>query len=104
MGEKKYVASLEEEIGVLKLADKPVGSVISWANASHRAAVEAWMDNGGVINEEYYKAEIPVVNRELELGGLHLAYLLNGVFTTPPAGVEVVKPNTGAPVLTPRQE
>lgn len=84
MGEKKYLATLESEITELKLAEKPVGTPTAWANASHRAATEAWVSNGGVVNEDYYRDELPVVNRELELGGLHLAFLLNGIFTVPP--------------------
>lgn len=103
LSEKKYLATLEAEISELKLADKPVGTAAAWANASHRVAVEAWVPDGGAINEDYYKDELPVLNRELELGGLHLADLLNKIFIAPAPGGEVVKPNSGAPVLTPRE-
>ena len=103
MSEKKYLGVLEGEIASLGLASKPVGTPAAWANASHRAAVEAWVPNGGVIDEQYYKDELPTMNRELELGGLHLADLLNGVFTVAAVGGEVVKPKTGAPVLVPRE-
>ncbi len=103
MNEKKYVGVLEGEIASLDLTKRPVGTPVAWANASHRAAVEAWVPNGGVIDEQYYKEELPTMNRELELGGLHLADLLNEVFTELPAGSEAVTPNKGAPVLTPRE-
>ena len=104
MNEKKYLATLEEEITSLKLETKPVGTPIAWANSSHRAAVEAWVPDGGIINDEYWQAEGPVLNRELELGGLHLANLLNGVFTQLPPGSEVViKPTPDkVPLLKPR--
>ena len=82
LSEKKYLVRLEAEVADLKLEDKPVGTPASWANASHRAAVDALVQPGGVIDENYFRAEIPVVDRELEFGGLHLAALLNGVFTT----------------------
>ncbi len=82
INEKKYVANLESEITTLKLADKPLGTPIAWANASHRAATEAWAPDGAVINQQYYETEIPVVDRELEFAGLHLAALLNQIFPT----------------------
>jgi hypothetical protein len=83
--EKDYLALLEGEIADLKLESKPVGTPTAWANASHRAAVQAWVPNGALIDKQYFQDEIPVVDRELEFGGLHLADLLNGIFTVPPS-------------------
>ncbi len=97
LSEEKYVAGLEAEITALKLTEKPIGNPISWTNASHRAAVEAWVPNGGVVGKDYYDAEIPVLDRELEFGGLHLANVLNTLLVAAPK-------REGAPVLLPRPE
>ena len=104
LDEKKYLAMLEADIAKNDLTKKPVGTPIAWANASHRAAVEAWVPNGGVIGKEYYESEIATVDRELEFGGLHLADVLNNVFTAPPAGSESGPRSVpgSEPVLKPR--
>ena len=103
--EKAYLALLEQQIVDLKLAAKPDGTPMAWANASHRAAVEALVANGTLIDQQYFDDEIPVVDRELETGGLHLAHLLDSIFTTlPPAAEPVIKPAPNArPTLIPRE-
>ena len=86
LSETKYLAMLEDEISRLNLAAQPVGTPTAWANSSHRAAAAFWVDNGAVISDQYYKEVQPTHDRELELGGLHLADLLNKIFTqVPPA-------------------
>ena len=105
LSEKAYLALLEQQITDLKLAAKPDGTPVAWANASHRAAVEALVVNGTLIDQQYFDEEIPVVDRELETGGLHLAHLLDSIFTAPPPQAEpVIKPGAGAqPKLIPRE-
>ena len=105
LSERAYLAVLEQQITDLKLAAKPDGTPIAWANASHRAATEALVTNGALIDQQYFEEEIPVVDRELETGGLHLAHLLDSIFTTPPPGAEpIVKATPGTvPKLIPRE-
>ncbi len=105
LNETKYLALLEKDITDLKLNEKPDGTPTAWANASHRAAVAALVSNNTLIDQQYFDDEIPVVDRELEFGGLHLAHLLNAIFLTLPQGIEPTapKPNpTSQPTLIPR--
>ena len=105
LNEKNYLTLLEQQITDLKLASKPDGTPIAWANASHRAAVEALVTNNTLIDQQYFEDEIPVVDRELETGGLHLAHLLDSIFTTPPPEAEpTIKAAPGTqPRLIPRE-
>ena len=104
LNEKAYLALLEQEITTLKLAEKPDGTPIAWANASHRAAIQAFVPSGTLIDQQYFDDEIPVVDRELETGGLHLAHLLDSIFTTLPPELELPTKRTPGevPKLIPR--
>jgi hypothetical protein len=61
------------------------GNPADWANESHAAGQTAWIDNGGVLDDAYYSAQIQVIDQRLALAGLRLAALLEDVFGTPPA-------------------
>ncbi len=40
----------------------------------------AWVNDGGEVDEHYYREQIKVLNERLALAGLRLAALLNEVF------------------------
>lgn len=58
----------------------PSGDPTAWANESHAASREAWVDNGGVIDETYYNAHTLVIDQRLALAGARLAALLEDAF------------------------
>jgi hypothetical protein len=85
LSEKKYLALLRSEILEYDWQNKTGGNdPVSWANASHHYAQDAFVPNGALITSDYYKAEIKIVDQQLALGGLRLAELLNTIFTTQP--------------------
>ncbi|HET9802344.1 MAG TPA: S1/P1 nuclease [Candidatus Acidoferrum sp.] len=58
------------------------GIPADWANESHAAGNAAWIDNGGVLDDTYYNAQIQVVDQRLALASVRLAALLEDVFGT----------------------
>lgn len=75
-----YVTRLEE--GWLRspeARDADAGSVIDWMEAAHREAARAWpwLAADNVVNDEYYRKALPVVDRQLALAGVRLARFLN---------------------------
>jgi hypothetical protein len=79
--EIEYVAHLEQLIQRQHLTAS--GSPVDWANESHDLARQAWLDDGGSIDEKYYREQIKVVDLRLALAGLRLAKVLNEVFSAP---------------------
>jgi nuclease S1 len=79
MNQQAYVSHLQQIISEERL--KP-GSKRpeEWANSSHKLAQEAWLDDGGAVDDAYYDKEIKVVDQQLALAGLRLAALLNATF------------------------
>lgn len=73
--EQEYVAYLEKMIADKKLAAS--GTPEDWANESHQLATQVWLNDGGTVDEAYYKANIGIVDQRLALAGLRLAALLN---------------------------
>lgn len=73
--EQEYVAYLEQMIASKKL--QATGTPEDWANESWRFAKQAWLSDGGSVDEAYYKANIGIVDERLALAGLRLAALLN---------------------------
>jgi len=48
-----------------------------WANESVALVKAAWARDGTDLDEGYYQREIKVVDRQMALAGLRLAWLLN---------------------------
>jgi S1/P1 Nuclease len=84
LSEKKYLALLRSELHENDWEKQPEGDPISLANASHHYAQDAFVPNGAFISSKYYDVEIKIVDQQLVLGGLHLAEVLNGIFSGPP--------------------
>jgi hypothetical protein len=75
-----YVARLED--GWLKSPEGrggDAGSVVDWMEASHREAARAWpwLAADKIVNDEYYRKALPVIDRQLALAGVRLARFLN---------------------------
>ncbi len=83
LSEPDYLHRLEKGIKTQHLlagTDDPA----VWTGESKKASDEAMLPKGAAVDEAYYLREIPVVDQRLELAGLRLANVLNGIFTTPP--------------------
>jgi hypothetical protein len=52
---------------------------------SHALARAALLPSGGIVDEAYFRAQIPVIEQRLALGGLRLAAWLNQSLTGPVA-------------------
>jgi hypothetical protein len=77
MDERAYVAHLEQLISQEHL--RASGNPADWANESLALAKAAWVNDGGSVDEQYYRQQIKVVDERLALAGLRLAALLNEV-------------------------
>jgi S1/P1 Nuclease len=75
--ERSYDSYLETLIASENLQKKAGGGPELWANESFRIARQIWLNEGGQIDDGYYRKEIATVNERLALGGLRLASLLN---------------------------
>ena len=78
MDEEAYVEHLDRLISEEHL--RASGNPADWANESFALAKAAWVDDGGSVDEQYYRQQIKVVDERLALAGLRLAALLNEVF------------------------
>ena len=76
-----YMQALNELIRQNGWASRPAGGPAEWAMQSHDLGNAALLPEYGVVDEAYYRAQIPVVDQRLSLGGLRLAALLNEVLT-----------------------
>jgi nuclease S1 len=76
--EEEYVQRLEKLIDQGKLAQQTAGTPQDWANESHLEARRILNQNPAAVDDQYYLANIDLVNRKLALGGLRLAAVLNG--------------------------
>jgi hypothetical protein len=56
------------------------GAPADWANESFQEAKKVWLDDGGAVDEVYYRANISIVDHRLALAGLRLAKALNESF------------------------
>ena len=77
MDEEAYVAHLDQLISQEHL--RASGNPADWANESFALAKAAWVNDGGSVDEQYYRQQIKVVDERLALAGLRLAALLNEV-------------------------
>lgn len=73
--EQEYVTYLEQMITSKDL--QAGGTPQDWANESLRLAKQVWLNDGGVIDEAYYQANIGIVDQRLAQAGLRLAAVLN---------------------------
>ena len=84
LNDQQYLAELERQIKQRRWDEVAIGSPAKWAMESHALAKVALLPPGGVVDEAYYRAQIPVVDERLALGGLRLAAWLNRSLAEPP--------------------
>jgi hypothetical protein len=72
-----YDEQLEKLIKSEHMAAQDGGTPEEWANESVRLAQAAWVQDGANLDEQYYRKEITVVDRQMALAGLRLAKMLN---------------------------
>ena len=75
--EEKYLERLQLLIEKAGLEQQAPGTPVDWANESHREARQIIAQKAVAIDEQYYQANISLVDKQLALAGLHLAALLN---------------------------
>jgi len=80
----KFMTALREQIERNKWAARPVGTPADWAMQSHDLGNAALLPPHGNADEAYYRAQMPIVEQRLSLGGLRLAAVLNEILTAPP--------------------
>jgi hypothetical protein len=81
--EQEYVAYLERMIAGKNLQARAGGKPADWANESFRLAKQAWLRDGGAVDEAYYQVHIGALDERLALAGLRLAAMLNDVLGNP---------------------
>jgi hypothetical protein len=75
--EEDYVRHLEKLIAENDLAARASGTPEQWANESHLQARQILESRPAAIDDQYYRANIGMVDEKLALAGLRLATLLN---------------------------
>jgi hypothetical protein len=84
LDDARYLEALKDQIrqhdGDLRAARTPA----EWAMESHGFAKAALLPEHGLVDETYYRAQIPVVEQRLAQAGLRLASLLNEILTAAP--------------------
>jgi hypothetical protein len=81
LDDDRYLAVLNDLIATNEWASRPAGGPEEWAMQSHDLAKAALVPNHGIVDEAYYRAQIPVVEQRLALAGVRLAAYLNEVLT-----------------------
>jgi len=87
LDESKYLAALEQQITDRHwdTETRTPGTPAHWAEESFRLGKAALVAPNTNIDEAYYRAQIPIVDRRLAFAGLRLAVVLNQILTAPPA-------------------
>lgn len=75
--EEEYVQRLQKLIEKESLAQQAAGRPEDWANESHLEARQIMNAKPAAVDEQYYQANIDLVNKKLALAGLRLATVLN---------------------------
>ena len=79
LSERQYVSKLDQLIASRNLRSRADASPEESANESFRLAKKVWVNDGGAIDEAYYKNDIGIVDQRLALAGIRLASLINHV-------------------------
>lgn len=83
LSDKQYLKMLEGDIKAHSVEAGPIDAV-AWTEQSKIVSDAGMVQNGTDIDEAYYQKFMPTIDRQLELGGLRLAAVLNAAFTQPP--------------------
>jgi hypothetical protein len=85
LDDQHYLTVLDEEIRRDRLEQRPIGTPAEWAMESQKLAKAALLPQHGIVDEAYYRRELPVIDARLALGGVRLAALINESLTLPPS-------------------
>lgn len=95
--DKQYLAMLEGDIKAHP-PEAVSNDPVRWTEQSKVLSDAAIVANGTDIDEAYFQKNIPIIDKQLELGGLRLAAVLNDAFKEPPHKFVPVDPEK--PVAT----
>lgn len=87
LSDTKYSALLLTEIKQNGWERLSGGEPTTWANLSHRDAVDAYIPNGALLTRDYVNEETRVVDAQLALSGLRVAHVLNRILGAPSSPV-----------------
>jgi hypothetical protein len=79
LSETEYRSRLDQLIARRGLVRQADGTPEQWANESFQLAKKVWLNDGGAIDEAYYKNDIGIVDQRLASAGIRLASLINHV-------------------------
>lgn len=79
-----YAAVLEKLIADRNWTGQPAGTPTEWAVQSWALGTKALVAAHTNIDEAYYRAQLPVIDERLALGGVRLAAVLNRIFVAVP--------------------
>jgi hypothetical protein len=82
-----YVTRIEEGwLASPEARGAEAGTIEEWTLASHRVGAEiwTWTPENKLVGDDYYRKAVPVLDRQLGLGGIRLARWLNETFSGPP--------------------
>jgi hypothetical protein len=71
--QSQYVTFIQSLIAQQHLDANQPGQPADWANAAHKLAQAAWVNQGGSIDQTYFNAQINAVNTQLALAAIRLA-------------------------------
>jgi S1/P1 Nuclease len=77
LAEAQYVSRLDRLITSENLDRGSLEAPPEWANESFRLAKKVWLNDGGSVDEPYYRNDIAIVDQRLASAGLRLALILN---------------------------
>lgn len=101
LNERQFAGLLLQQIAENHWDRLAGGEPTTWANISHRYALNALPEPGGYISREYVAQATKIVDQQLALAGLRLAHVLNRILDdTPPADarrVPLPKPQAAPP-------
>lgn len=79
-----YLRRLEQQVTAQHLLARPVGEPAEWAMESLALSNAAMLAPKADADEAYFRAQIPVIEERLALGGVRLAAVLNRALATAP--------------------
>lgn len=91
LSDKQYLKMLEADIKASSVVAGSTDPVV-WTQQSKTISDAAIVPSGADIDEAYYQKSIPIIDRQMELGGLRLAAALNDAFKESPHKFTPVDP------------
>jgi S1/P1 Nuclease len=77
LSETEHRSRLDQLIARRGLVRQADGTPERWADESFQLAKKVWLNDGGAVDEAYYKNDIGIIDQRLALAGIRLASLIN---------------------------